>query len=120
MAADASGRFVVVWQSLLQDGSGVGVFGQRFDPAGARVGGEFQVNTQTTNNQAWPRVAADSVGNFVVVWQSYDEYGTHVEIFGQRFRATGTPAGGEFQVCSYTTGEQFARHWQRIDSGSSS
>lgn len=108
VAADASGSFVVVWQSLLQDGSGVGVFGQRFDPAGARVGGEFQVNTQTMNNQALPRVAADSVGNFVVVWQSYDEFGTHVDLFGQRFRSTGTPAGGEFQVNSYTTGAQFS------------
>jgi hypothetical protein len=31
VAADSSGRFVVVWQSP-QDGSGYGIFGQRFGP----------------------------------------------------------------------------------------
>lgn len=108
VAADGAGSFVVVWRSLFQDGPDFGIFGQRFDAAGARVGGEFQVNTYTTKNQAFPRVAADSVGNFVVVWESYDEYGTHRELFGQRFHSTGTPAGNEFQVNSYTTGEQFA------------
>ena len=41
----ASGRFVVVWQSALQDGSGAGVFGRRFDPDGSPLGVEFQVNT---------------------------------------------------------------------------
>src|SRR4029453_15842460 len=40
-------NFVVVWSSL-QDGSGKGVFGQRFMANGAPVGPEFRVNTFTT------------------------------------------------------------------------
>jgi hypothetical protein len=32
VAAVASGDFVVVWESDLQDGSGLGVFGQRYRP----------------------------------------------------------------------------------------
>jgi large repetitive protein len=32
VAADPAGNFVVVWQSLGQDGSGFGIFGQRFGP----------------------------------------------------------------------------------------
>jgi hypothetical protein len=31
-AGDASGDFVVVWDSDLQDGSAIGTFGQRFSP----------------------------------------------------------------------------------------
>ena len=34
------------------------------------VGPEFQVNTFTTGNQNQPKVAADSAGDYVVVWQS--------------------------------------------------
>ena len=30
MATDSSGNFVVVWHSYDQDGSGIGVFGQRY------------------------------------------------------------------------------------------
>ena len=41
LSMDARGNFVVVWQSNLQDGSGFGIIGQRFDPAGVRVGTEF-------------------------------------------------------------------------------
>ena len=38
VASDASGNFVVVWQSYGQDGSGYGIFGQRYDSAGVRSG----------------------------------------------------------------------------------
>ena len=31
VAADGTGKFVVVWNSLLQDGSDFGVFGQRYN-----------------------------------------------------------------------------------------
>ncbi len=43
----ATGDFVVVWTSKAQDGSGLGVYGQRFTSAGVKAGGEFRVNTTT-------------------------------------------------------------------------
>ena len=36
---------------------------------------EFRVNTYTTSQQAFPSLAIDSSGNFVVVWQSYEQSG---------------------------------------------
>ena len=51
VAADASGNFVVVWQSVGQDGSDDGIFGQRYDSEGVVLGSEFQVNSYTTNRQ---------------------------------------------------------------------
>ena len=51
VASDSSGNFVVVWTSDGQDGSGNGVFGQRYDSSGAPLGPEFRVNTYTTDAQ---------------------------------------------------------------------
>jgi hypothetical protein len=107
VAVDASGNFVVVWQSSAQDGSGYGVFGQRFAASGARRGGEFQVNSFTTFAQPLPAVASGPGGNFVVVWQSYGHDGSGYGVFGRRFDATGASEGSEFQVNTYTTGVQF-------------
>jgi hypothetical protein len=108
IAADGAGGFVVVWESFLQL-SGVGalteIFGRRYDSGGSAVGGEFQVNTYTTNNQGSPAIAFDGAGNFVVVWTSLgDESG--LGIFGQRYDGSASPVGGEFQVNTYTTGNQ--------------
>ena len=64
VAADANGNFVVVWHSIFQDGSGFGVFGQRYDSTGARVGAEFRVNSYTTGDQLWPAVASDASRTF--------------------------------------------------------
>ena len=103
----SSGGFVIVWQGDYQDGDRTGCFGQRFDSGGAVTGTEFQVNTYTTSDQGYPRVAGLSAGGFVVVWQSEpsqdgDAYG----VFGQRFDSSGAMAGNEFQVNTYTSSNQ--------------
>jgi hypothetical protein len=106
VAADGAGNFVVVWQSFPQDGDSTGVFGRLYDGAGTPLGGEFAINSYTTSFQFGPSVAADAVGNFVVVWTSYDQDGYRDGVFARRFDATGTPVGPEFQVNEYTTGNQ--------------
>jgi hypothetical protein len=98
VAAGAGGDFIVVWQSG-QDGSGWGVFGQRYDSSGARLGGEFQVNTQSTGSQYSADIARDANGNFVVMWSNYDSGPpASWSIRGQRFAADGTRLGTEFLV----------------------
>jgi hypothetical protein len=106
VAVDASGNFVVVWQSYTQDGSGYGVFARRYDATGMPQGSEFQVNSVTTYSQFSPSVASDGAGNFVVVWTSYGQDGSGAGVFRQRFDASGTPQGGELQVNTYTTSDQ--------------
>ena len=104
--ADGAGNFVVVWQSASQDGSGLGVFGQRFAASGAPVGAEFRVNTYTTLDQSRQSIAVDSSGNFVVVWQSAGQDGSGNGVFGQRYAAAGTPLGPEFRVNTYVASDQ--------------
>ncbi len=101
-----NGDFVVVWRGFSQDGSSAGIFGQRYDASGAPTGAEFQVNTYTTNNQSVPAVAVDRNGDFVVAWRSLTQDGDDFGVFGRRFLADGTPAGGEFQANTYTTARQ--------------
>jgi hypothetical protein len=103
---DAAGNLVVVWASFGQDGSGYGIFGQRYAATGAPLGGEFRVNTFTPEVQSKPVVASDPAGNFVVVWHGIKEDGSSLGVFGQRYAATGAPLGGEFRVNTYTTDAQ--------------
>jgi hypothetical protein len=106
VAMDPDGNFVVVWASYTQDGDLAGVYGQRFDAAGAALGGEFRVNSYTTSYQWRPAVRMDAAGQFVVVWESKTEDGDGYGIFGRRYDAAGAPNGGEFQVNTYTTDDQ--------------
>lgn len=98
VAAGPGGAFVVVWSSP-HDGSGGGVFAQRFAGSGAPLGPEFRVNSYTTAGQTYPAAAADAAGNFVVVWENA---GGTFGVFGQRFAATGLPLGSEFRVNTFT------------------
>ena len=94
-----------MWQSRAQDGDGCGVFGQRFDSAGTPLGGEFQVNSTTTADQRYPRVAMDAAGNFVVVWSGEDTYGSYSNVRARRFDSAGVAQGLEFEVAAADTAE---------------
>ena len=105
-AASPSGSFVVVWHSNGEDGSGFGVFGQRYDASGAPQGSEFRVNTYTTGNQFYPSVATDSSNGFVVSWSSLGQDGSGYGILAQRYDSVGSPIGPELRVNTFTTGSQ--------------
>jgi hypothetical protein len=85
VAADASGNFVVIWDSTTQDGSIDGIFGQRYAASGTPLGPEFRVNTFTNSYQGDPSVAADPLGRFIVVWTSYLQDGGDLGVYGQRY-----------------------------------
>jgi hypothetical protein len=107
VAMDSNGNFVIAWISDGQDGDSYGIFAQHYDSSGNPLGGEFQVNIFTTNNQRFPSVAMDSNGNFVITWVSDGQDGDNMGIYAQRYNSNGNPLGGEFQVNTYTTGNQW-------------
>ena len=106
VAMDSAGDFVIAWQSSDQDGSGAGVYAQRYSAAGAPQGLEFRVNTSTTGDQEFPAIAMDSAGSFVIAWDSRSLDGTTDRVYAQRYSAAGAPQGGEFLVNTCTTGFQ--------------
>ena len=101
-----SNGFIVVWDSDEQDGSSFGTFGQRYSAGGVKLGLEFPVNSYTTDNQWQPGVAAFSDGRFVVAWESYGQDGGKDGVFGQRFDTNGNKSGAEFQINTFSAGDQ--------------
>lgn len=94
VAADVAGRFVVVWDSTQQDGYAEGVYGQRFDAVGDRLGGEFQISSSYPSAQLEPEVAMDAAGNFVVAWLSYTEPIEYfAEVYLRAYRPDGSALG---------------------------
>jgi hypothetical protein len=104
MAGD--GSFVVTWQSHNQDGAGWGVYAQRYDASGNPLGGEFQVNTYTQDDQMAPSIAMAADGNFVIAWQSHNQDGNGWGVYAQRYDNTGVARGGEFRVNTTTNNDQ--------------
>ena len=89
----ADGGFVVVWQANDQDGSGWGIYGQRYAADGSILGSQFLVNTTTDDNQEWPVVTGLADGGFVVIW---DQGGNRTH--GQIYDASGDAQGGEITI----------------------
>ncbi|PXX09490.1 Ca2+-binding RTX toxin-like protein [Nitrosomonas ureae] len=100
------GGFVVSWESDNQDGSGFGIYAQRYNASGMSVGGEFRVNNTTDSSQEQPAITALNDGGFVVIWQSFNQDGSYFGIYAQRYNASGVTIGGEFQVNTTTFYEQ--------------
>jgi hypothetical protein len=105
VAIDKDGNYIVVWQS--SDGSGNGISFQRFDYTGIAEGSETIANTTTSEHQQNPKIAADSTGNFIIVWESYNQdfSGTY-DIYAQRFSGNGTTNGSETLINSTTPNHQ--------------
>jgi hypothetical protein len=94
VAAIGPDEFVVVWSSENQDGSELGVFGQRLSISAGKIGPEFRINSATRSTQWLPTVAADAHGNFIVIWLSLAS--GRWEVRGQLYRRDGSPVGREF------------------------
>ncbi|MFN6567930.1 MAG: DUF4347 domain-containing protein [Dendronalium sp. ChiSLP03b] len=106
VAMDADGDFVISWQSYSQDGSGYGIYAQRYNSDGIAIGGEFQVNTDTNSYQANPSVAMDADGDFIISWENYGQDSSSYGIYAQRYNSAGVAIGEEFKVNTDTNGYQ--------------
>jgi flagellin-like hook-associated protein FlgL len=102
----SDGGFVVAWESTVQDGSGDGVYGQRYDASAAAIGVEFKINTHTSNEQRDIHLASLEGGGFVANWISYNQDGNIWGIYGQRFDSSGNAAGAEFRINTHTANNQ--------------
>ena len=124
------GGWIVTWMSPGQDGSGWGVYAQRYNADGTSNGGETLVTTTTAGNQLEPHLATLADGGWVITWQSSGQDGSGYGIFAQRYDSGGAPVGGEFQVNTTTANDQlyatvdalsdggFAVTWLSITPGS--
>ena len=107
-----SGGFVVTWMDYSGqngDASATGIKAQVYNVAGAKVGGEFLVNTTTVNQQINSTITGLTNGGFVVSWQDYSGQGgdpSDSSIKAQVYDAMGAKVGGEFLVNTVTANAQ--------------
>ncbi len=99
--------YMVTWQSLLQDGSNEGIYGQRINSLGNLQGNEFRVNTYTTNYQDHSSLASNGT-DYLIIWASEGQDGSHRGIYGQSVDSAGNFIGDEFRVNTYTAGSQIS------------
>jgi hypothetical protein len=86
---DDIGEFIVVWEgagSQLGQIDGAGVFGQKFNASGQKIGFEFLINQTTANTQDRASVDMLDRDNFVAVWTGSD--GAQTDVFARQYGAT--------------------------------
>jgi hypothetical protein len=88
------GEFIVVWEDWRNDWGDI--YGQRFSASGIPISANFKVNDDFVGTQYGASIAADSLGNFVVVWM--DGRNGNWDIYGQRYNNQAVPQGSNFRV----------------------
>ncbi|HZF96411.1 MAG TPA: Ig-like domain-containing protein, partial [Allosphingosinicella sp.] len=111
------GGFVVAWAN--QSNGAVRV--QRYDAAGAKLGGEILISTSTSATHSLNEVSVTGLSNggFVVGWQNNSEGGTFGDYgaLGQLFDAAGAKIGGEFAFAPAAAGYQGSPDVTRLSGG---
>ncbi|WP_135075106.1 Ig-like domain-containing protein [Terasakiella sp. SH-1] len=106
VASLEDGGFVMTWESQHQDGSDSGIYHQRFDAQGNRVGAEGLVNSYTPHNQTRPEITGLADGGYVITWQSQHQDGSGYGAYAQRYDAQGNKFGKEFMLSDVGSGDQ--------------
>jgi hypothetical protein len=105
VSALGDGAFVVVWDSISQDGSGWGTVARRYKADGSADGAEFVTNLTTSGSQYMVSVAGQTDGTFMAGWQSPHD-GSGYGVYQRLFNANNAPQYGDSQFNSYTSSDQ--------------
>ncbi len=96
IAANDSGKFVIVWQDSRNKNTDI--YGQRFTADGMLLGENFKINKDlNTARQSEPALAVDAAGNFIVVWKD-ERNNKNEDIYLQRYASDGSPLGNNLKV----------------------
>lgn len=109
-----TGNFVVVWASDQQDGHDAGIYFQRFNSNGVKVGSEVQANTTTAFSQNDPSIDMSSTGAFVVSWMSFNIGTGTDDIVARTFNPSGIAQSNEILVFP-SAAANFATHDVAVD-----
>jgi hypothetical protein len=91
-------------------GSGINIYGRLFDATGAPLEpSEFVLTTWAGDgDQREPRVAADGLKRFIVVWEDQIHDGSGYGVMARLYDPSGAPLAPEFLVNTTTSGDQRA------------
>lgn len=97
-----TGNFVVVWEDLYD----YSIRARHYSADGQPVGAPYAVNDEGSESKADARVGALGDDRFLVVWEMFNPEGDLAWGIQARRLAAGAIDGAQFQVNTYTTGNQ--------------
>jgi hypothetical protein len=101
------GGFVATWTAYsYQDSSMSAIMGRKLLSDGQPNGPEFIVNTYKTHEQQKSRIAVLSNGGFMIVWESANQDGSAMGVYGQLYGVDGIKVGDEVHISTETTNNQ--------------
>ena len=92
-AHGGSGDLIVVWVGEQKE-----LRGRWFDGRGHPISEELVVADSTVCDYGYPRVAGDSSGNFLIVWQRGRCGPSPPQVYARRLNPGGRPAGRAFRI----------------------
>lgn len=107
IAIDAVGNYTIAWASRNSTNSSYDVFQQAFSAAGEKIGGEAQVNRQTSLDQSLPSIGMSANGDFLIAWTSAGQDGDGNGIYARRY-AHGVDIAPPFVTNVYFDGDDHA------------
>lgn len=99
--------FIAVWCSWDQDGHWGGIYMQKFDSFGEKIGSEVLVNSTRVNYQWLPKIRKTIGNNFAIVWSSWQQDGSREGVYIQVFDEDLNKLSFETQVNNYTDNYQW-------------
>jgi len=112
-----NGDVVFAYTGLGRDGSNMGVFAQRTDSTGVKLGAEIQVNLVTANVQSDPSVIALQSGGFAVAYRSRFLDGSDYAVATRWFDQNGVEALTETVIATTVLGAQTQPEMVQLASG---
>ncbi|MDR6917518.1 hypothetical protein J2X66_004397 [Pseudomonas sp. 3296] len=104
----ADGGWLVTWQSDRQDRSEHwDIYQQRYAASGVKVGIETQINTTENGDQTNPATIALADGGWLVTWESNLQDDSGVDIYQQRYAASGAKEGKETRIITTESSDKY-------------
>ena len=100
---EVNDEYLVVWQDTRAlEVRGWDVYARRVSADGRRIGGDFRIGESAGSDQRIPSVAHNRFSNrYLIVWGDDRNLTTSGwDIYGQRLKPSGKPAGSEFRIAT--------------------
>ncbi len=106
-AADGTGSFLVPYPLEGGGTDGKDIYARWFDTTANTIGSPFLVTSYIEVEHRWSSasVAVNEIGQSFISWHSQHE-GAGYDLYAQAFEVDGSPLGDEFQIHTFTEGDQ--------------
>lgn len=91
---DNNGNFIITWMDGRQ--GDWNIYAQRFNSQAQPISDNFMVNDNNNSYQGNPKIAINTNGEFIVVWE--DRRNGHSDIYAQRFDSSANRLGSNYKV----------------------